>query len=467
MNKINNQIVCSDAEHSISPQKINDAKFEMNTLTKEEKQDFITNLADFIKNQQYMVRYNMKMYMFNNGIYQPIDKSYFRNMIFELARSVNVILNFKECSQVLNEAEIRTNDYPYIPNGESHTLFRNGFVDNNTGFLVNPVPYYFPTMRVEANYLIHPTLNHPETDRFLYTLTGGDPVLIKLFWQVIGYCISSDAMAKKIFVLYGESGDNGKSTFLSFLQSFITYTGIMSMSMKNLLGGRFALSELNMKRLEISTDEGTLNLGTSEIAVLKRISGHDIITADVKCKQQIQFLSTCKILIASNHNIGTAYAASDSAFIRRLCLLPFNVHIPREQHDPFILQKLEKEKDAVATEAMRHFVELRRTQYQFAGIDKFNNLLSFTPNGIEYELIRKFSDKYCNFSDKEAFVYTDVLYTVFCNAFGTIFKDITGFSQAFYRTNENRVEKIRKHTSTTNAWGFKGVILNGGSLCIK
>ncbi|MBR6669658.1 MAG: hypothetical protein IKL31_02795 [Ruminococcus sp.] len=461
MNSINNNQLASLVPDNTVPPPSTPGTLAKKQLTSAELNEFCIKLADLIEKNGFILRYNHQLYMLYDGIYQPLDKSLFRHMIYQLALQHEVTLENTDCNYVLAEAEVRTSDFPYIPNNESHTLFRNGFVNNLTGMLEANVPNYFPTMRVEANYIINNNLYHPLTDQFLFTLADGDPVLIKLFWQVIGYCISSDANAKKIFVLYGESGDNGKSTFLSYLQSFITRDGVTSLSMSNLLGSRFALSELYMKRLELSTDEGTLNLGTAEIAVLKRISGHDIITADVKCQKQIQFLSTCKILIASNHNIGTAYSASDPAFTRRLCLIPFNAKIPYEKQDPFILQKLEMEKDAVATEAMRQYLELRQNSYQFAEVNVPNNPLSFVPNGVEYDYIRQFSYSYCNFSNQEAFTYTKELYQVFCNAFGNaIFKDITGFSQAFHRFNENKIKKTKKRIANDNCWGFFGVTFN-------
>lgn len=116
---------------------------------------------------------------------------------------------------------------------------------------------------------------------FLDSIAGGDPMLIKRFWEVTGYCISSDVSAKRLFLLIGASGDNGKSTYLNFLTSLISYQGMVGMSLMNLLRSRFALSELCGKRLEISADEGLLNLNIADIGLLKRVSGHDWINTEV------------------------------------------------------------------------------------------------------------------------------------------------------------------------------------------
>ena len=53
------------------------------------------------------------------------------------------------------------------------------------------------------------------------------------------------------------------------------------------------------------------------------------------------------------------------------------------------------------------------------------------------------------------------LYQVFCNSFGNaIFKDITGFSQAFHRFNENKKKKTKKRIANDNCWEFFGVTFN-------
>ena len=274
-----------------------------------------------------------------------------------------------------------------------------------------------------------------------------------------GYCISSDAMAKRIFLLVGELGDNGKSTYLRLLSSLISWQGIAGMNITNLAGSRFALSELSNKRLEISADEGVLNLSSANIAQLKSISGHDLITADVKHGQQIRFVSTCKILIASNHNIGAAYTAHDPAFVRRICSLPFDVRIPKEQQDPFLIDKLLAERDAIVTEAFHHYMELRYRNYIFTGDDIYDNHIDMYPNTPDYIAITEFTNEYCCLSP-EAFTYTEDLYQAFITRYGAVFKDIMAFSQAFYRVNEGFLTKSKKHTSNRNAWGFYGVTLN-------
>lgn len=147
-------------------------------------------------------------------------------------------------------------------------------------------------------------------------------------------------MQNVFFVFPGSSGDNGKSTFIVLICGLLIGTASIDMSMKNLLGSRFAVSELQGKRINVSSDESALNLDSSQLAVLKRISGHDIISADKKSMSQVSFLCTCKIIIASNHNIGMAYSSRDDAIMRRICTLPFDVKIPRIKQNPNIVSMI-------------------------------------------------------------------------------------------------------------------------------
>ncbi len=140
-------------------------------------------------------------------------------------------------------------------------------------------------------------------------------------------------------------------------------------------------------------------------------------------------------------------------------MIPFDVSIPKNEQDRELLTKLEYEKSAVATEAMRYYLELRNSQYQFSGRDVFNKQMLFSPIDDQYNLIEQFTRDCCDFSDSEAFTATQELYTAFRNVHGNVFKDDTAFSQAFKRYNVDKVDKVKKHTSASNCWGYKGVTL--------
>ena len=233
--------------------------------------------------------------------------------------------------------------------------------------------------------------------------------------------------------------------------------------MKNLLGGRFAISELHGKRINVSSDEGALTFDSAQLAILKRISGHDMITADKKNTAQLSFLSTCKIIIASNHDIGMAYSSCDSAIMRRICTLPFDVKIPRDEQNPNIVSMiLNSELNEITTEALNAFIRLKNNGYHFTGDDTGldSYTIHTTPMNEQYYAIEDFVRNYIR-HDPGNFVPTQNMYEVFNLYYDlkhNIFKDITGFSQALYKyliANGFTVEKVKRHQGN----GYEGIML--------
>ncbi len=286
----------------------------------------------------------------------------------------------------------------------------------------------------------------------------GDAELITRHWEFWGYVLSSDARAKVIPFLYGSTGNNGKSTELALLKHLLSEGSVDNMPMCTLLS-EFGKNRLRNLRMEISTDEGEINLKSRDIGYLKSFSGHNDITANVKFKDFVTFTSTCKIVIASNNNIGMAYSAVDPAFTRRLLTIPYPVCIPKEQQNPYIVSRLLQEKDAIVTEAFRHYLKLRSRNYTFTGCGVYEVQLPLymAPINPEYDAIRSFSSSFCDFSDAESFTSTQDLYNAFNSVYVGIFKDSTGFSQAFHLVNKDKLKKSRSRCNGSNIRGFCGV----------
>lgn len=411
-----------------------------------------------------LLRHQDTLYMSNNHIYRPYNEGTFISNVFSYICSCNFELSCKDIQIIVNELKMRAYFFNGEPNDERYTYCINGYFNNVKGSMESATPVdYFPTIQLAGAYLGNFPQSHPIMDKFLSTLFDGNDMLIQRAWEIIGYCISSDAHAKRFFVFPGSSGDNGKSTFLALICGLLIGTATIGMSMKNLLGGRFAISELQGKRINVSSDEGALTLDSAQLAVLKRISGHDSITADKKNAMQISFLSTCKIIIASNHDIGMAYSSGDSAIKRRICTLPFDVKITKAEQNPNIVSMiLNSELDEITTEALNAFIRLKNNGYHFTGDDTSLDDYSIrnTPIDAQYYNIENFVMSYIR-PQPGNFVLTQNLYETFnCyyNNNRDTFKDITGFSQALYKyltANGFIVEKVKRHQGN----GYEGIMI--------
>ena len=234
-------------------------------------------ISDYICSTHHFKIYEGDLYVRNGCQDIKVDKYEFYNWIYQLAAQNGVTLMSSNCADILKEVMLRSLKFKGIPNGEEYTVFRNCCVSNLTGQIVSLPDDYFSTICVEANYVTDPVLNHPVADQFLYTISGGDPVLTKLHWTYWGYCLSSDAHAKALFFLYGPSGNNGKSTELNLQKSLLSKGSVDFMPIRTLLS-EFGKARLRNIRMEISADEGELNLSARDIGYLKTFSGHDDLT---------------------------------------------------------------------------------------------------------------------------------------------------------------------------------------------
>ena len=402
-------------------------------------------------------RYNEEWFMFDGTVYHHLLESAFYHFAYQCAFSDNVILKSAHCRKLLAETMIRTPASLNAPNDESYTVFSNGLFSNSDGRMIS-----IPSELILTACTLSNTKNAISSSGrcVSYNHSGGNPELIARHWEFWGYILSSDARAKAIFMLFGATGNNGKSTELTLLSDLLSPGGADTMQLSTMLS-RFGIHRIRNCRLEYSGDEGAMNLNSTQIAVLKAMSGHDGMTADVKNKEMVQFVCTCKIAISSNYNIGMAYSAVDPAFARRLRTIPYPVSIPREQQDPYIITRLLEERDAIVTEAFNRYLELRARNYQFTGSAQFDaaSAILFAPISPEYNAIRDFSQTFCDFTDQSAFTTTQALFEAFAANYQTNICDTTGFSQAFRLVNQDRIQSKRQHTSNYNLRGFTGVKL--------
>lgn len=453
----------TDINNIVKPPDNTLSLIESNVGNEDYRAKLINRIIYYFDSVRFLIRYHFSLYMRYGKAYVPFDEALFYNYIYQYGLSNSIILTPQECSNISKCVQIHTCDYLGEPDDQNYTLFNNVFVDNNTGEIYKDVDVYFPTVWVNANYIPNQPLIHPTFDAFLTKLCDNDIILITRIWEIIGYAISSDCKAKRIFLLIGESGSNGKSAFLSFLGKLLPHTAVAHCSMSNLLTGRFAGYELYLKRLCISGDEGYCNLNSEQLGFLKTLSGaQDYIQVDVKGKRQVSFLPTCKLFLASNYDLGISYTACGEAIAKRLCRIPFNVQIPKEEQDPEIVSKLLIEKDAIVTTAYWHYLNLKRRGYIFTGDDIYDNNVILTPNSDQYRIITDFCTKYCDYSTSNSYVYTNQLYEAFKSVYGEVFPDITSFSRAFLKVSESiskEISKKRYHTLENNAWGFQGVKL--------
>ncbi len=96
--------------------------------------------------------------------------------------------------------------------------FQNGFLNIATSELIANDGNYFVLNVLHCDY--RPDAQCPAFDRFIYSIAGGDPNLINLLWQTVGYLLSADVCGKVFFSFIGKK-DTGKSLLARVLTEII------------------------------------------------------------------------------------------------------------------------------------------------------------------------------------------------------------------------------------------------------
>ncbi len=361
-------------------------------------------------------RVGSTLYMYNGAYYQAKTANEIKTVIRVFLRDVleekgevSQIKNVEEFLQTNAEIEVTdTTRYEHL------ICMENGILNLRTRELIPHTTSIFTTWQLRAEY--NQTAECPIFLTFLNQITGGDQDLMQRIVEMIGYILLSPGNeAKRFFVLQGK-GDTGKSVLGSLIASFFDETLVSSIDASR-LGDRFSLSAMVSTRVCIAMDLTDAALKEQSVAILKQITGNDLVTVEQKYHDPYAARIKTKIIWGTNHILRAN--SSDNAFTRRIMLIPFKYPVPKDQQDPFLLERLEAERSGIFLLALRGYTAFySRGGMQFWGDDKFT--FQSSQDGDESEDletgVEAFVDQYC-IDCPDAFVSTNSLhqsYLAFC-----------------------------------------------------
>jgi len=118
-----------------------------------------------------------------------------------------------------------------------------------------------------------------------------------ILFEIIGYCLYPDYPFRKAFMLVG-SGSNGKSTYLKLLRTILGDENVVARSLQDLAEYKFAVCELYHKLANIYPDIPKNPI--KDTGRFKALTGDDVITADRKFKEGIEFRNYAKMIFSAN-----------------------------------------------------------------------------------------------------------------------------------------------------------------------
>jgi putative DNA primase/helicase len=323
----------------------------------------------------------------------------------------------------------------------------NGLLDLKTGILGPPRRDFLLTRAIPVAY--DPNARCPMFLDFLDRIFDGNDKLIAYIQRVIGYVLTGSTGGQCMFVLYG-SGANGKSVLLNTLRAMLGDYA------RNAAPETFLQQQQERIRSDLARLAGCRLVSTVELdegrrlseALVKQITGGDVITARFLNKNEFEFTPRFKVLMATNHK--PIIRGTDYAIWRRIRLIPFAITIPEAERDPLLTEKLTAELPGILTWALDGCMD-----WQTSGLQEPDEVHAATnAYRSEMDVIGLFLDDTCVFGAhmQVACAALYAAYTRWCEESGE--RPVT--QRRFGgQMSERGIDRVRG--GTPQVWSYIGV----------
>lgn len=321
--------------------------------------------ATYMVNNNHVVSINGQLHIYQDGVYEHGYRYIEQRMIEQIPN-----LKKTQRREVLDYMELIAKDLPQ--SDARYIAFANGVYDLVDDELMPYSPDLVLTNRIPWNYV--PDAYCELTERTLNKLACGDPAIVSLLQECIGYCFFRQNELGKAFILTGDKS-NGKSTFLDVLHHILGDDNICALDLKE-LGDRFSTSMMFGKLANIGDDIGDDFLQGSQVAIFKKIVTGNRIKAERKGMDPFEFNPYIKLLFSANDI--PRMRDKTGAVLRRLVIIPFNATFTDQDpdFDPHIKYKLAAQDSIeylirVGVEGLKRVI----TKKHFTHSDKVDNEL--------------------------------------------------------------------------------------------
>lgn len=323
---------------------------ELETLSRDEafqkpvffsgKTFLFDKFATYLKNSRHVIRINGRMHIYKGGIYVPAQEEIEGAMIENIPN-----LNRSRRAEVMSYLDLLVREN-VKPAGAEYIAFRNGIYCLTDKTLQPYTPDIIVTNKIDFDY--NPDAECEIVDKTLSKLACGDPEIIKLLEEAVGYTFFRRNELRKAFMLTGEK-KNGKSTFLAMIKTLLGDDNTAALDLKE-LNLQFSPASLFGKLANIGDDISDEFI--TNPAIFKKIVSGDRIRGEFKGQKEFFFDPYCKLFFSAN-NIPRIKDKS-GAVIDRLIIIPFNARFDKNDpdFDPYIKYKL------IRPEAMERLIVL-------------------------------------------------------------------------------------------------------------
>lgn len=219
-----------------------------------------------------------------------------------------------------------------------------GAIDRRTGEILSPDSKSF--IKHIANEVYVPGSSRPKFEKLIADVCDNNQRLMRYLQKSIGYSLSGDPNLQVLFIVYGSSGNNGKSTvFNAILDALGNYAGTTDISTlltdNNNRSNDKSLNLLDLmgKRLVVAAEPDSW-VRMRESLIKSMTGGDQLHCRPLFQSKIIKFKPTWVSYILTNHMPYISY--KDTALCRRIKVIPFERNL-KEAKDITINDNLANE----------------------------------------------------------------------------------------------------------------------------
>jgi P4 family phage/plasmid primase-like protien len=291
----------------------------------------VQKLVDSITQEHTFVTMtdNGELYHFNGKMYEPGQEW----IIKEKCRLLESKTTTHEVQEVINYIKDSTYKSRALFDSDPDLIVvQNGVLNIHTLELKPHSPKHCALSMLPVIY--NPKARCPLFTKFLGKIL--QPKYVSVMLQFIGYCIYKSAKYEKAALCIGK-GDNGKSTFLKWLDGFIGSHNASHASLQELSGGnRFAAADLQEKMINTFADLRSEKL--YDTGPFKMLVSGDSIRAEKKYGLPFSFKNYAKLIFSCNdipQSEDKGYA-----YFKRWLIFHFDNVFTGEQRDTELFRKI-------------------------------------------------------------------------------------------------------------------------------
>lgn len=233
---------------------------------------------------------------------------------------------------------------PFTQSDVNHLILANGVYDMNDGSFTNE---YSPDLHARVKHPIKydPQADCPTFDQYLGWAVGEENKAFMYEW--IGYLFYRAYPIQKMVFLLGPGG-TGKSTLTKVMRAMVGEDAYSAVTLEALMTNSFATSGLYQKTANFDADAKPEYLNDG--ALLKTLTGEDMIYADVKYETPIKFYNFAKLTFAMNSM--PAMRDFTGGLKRRAIIIPVKNVVTDEIKQKYPLDKIMTELSGIFNKAL-------------------------------------------------------------------------------------------------------------------